>query len=205
MSRGVRGLVYTLLTALLVACSLSRELRAVPEALQLVAPPLSGVPAERPGRRWQLQVEPVVADPLRGGRRILRRSGAEIGAYAGVAWVEPAAGLWQRLLVQGLQPRLPGVASANAPLRGDCRLLPTLSVFEVNADAEAAQIVLELSLLRSADGRLLAQRRWAGEATLSGHGATALAGAFQHALEAFWPTLVDWALRAGDAGCDVRK
>lgn len=201
MRRSVRILLSGLLASL-AACSLTRELKSVPTVLALTVPMPAGTPNGAAPRTWQLQVETVQADPLRGGAHVLRRAGAELGAYAAVAWSEPVADLWQRLLVTGLAPMLPGIARAGSPLHSDCRLLPELERFEVVLEPSAsASIGLSVSLLHSASGRLLARQSFTAAGTLEGQGAAALGRAFQRALDQLWPRLADWVLATGDAGC----
>lgn len=203
MTPGLRCLLSLFLLSGLAGCALTRELRAVPTTLVLDLPAGTAPTDGATKRRWQLQIEAVQADPLRGGTRVLRRAGATLGAYAGIAWSEPAADLWQRLLVSGLAATVPGVARAGAPLHSDCRLLVELQAFEMDASATPplAHIALALALVGSADGRLLAQEGFMARAPLSGQGAAAVGAAFQAALSEVWRAVQPWVLERGDQRC----
>lgn len=207
MTLGPRCLLLLLILSGLAGCSLTRDLKAVPTTLVLELPAEPAPAGSATNRRWQLQIEAVQADPLRGGARVLRRSGASLGAYAGIAWSEPAADLWQRLLVTGLAAAVPGVARAGAPLHSDCRLLIELQAFEIDADAAppTAHIALALALVGSADGRLLAQQPFAARAPVGGHGATAVGTAFQAALAGIWNVTRPWVLAQGDRACGTAR
>lgn len=196
------------LAAVLVALTLPALTGCLPgerteHSLHELAPPpaqpLSGEPVA-----WQLLLDvPRAPAPLAGDRLAVRPAPQTFGVLRGARWVEPAPTLVQGALLRGFQDsgRIVGVARTRGGVHGDYRLLAELEAFQreqaQGLDA-VARVALAVQLVRAADGRVVAARRFeAIESAPAGIPETVVA--LSRATARVVAEIVPWTLSAGEA------
>lgn len=152
---------------------------------------------------WQLTIVKPSASRLVDSPRInVRPTPPELQVYKGASWAQPATDMVEGTVVRAFEDsgRITGVGRASDGIRADYRLVLDLRRFESDYAGQAlpsATIELSAKLLHSSDQRVVASRTFLVAKPASTTDVTAVAAAFEQALQQASHDLVGWTLQTG--------
>lgn len=167
--------------------------------------------AEWPAVTWTLVIaKPTAARVVDSPRMSVRPTPGELQVYRGVSWAQPATELVQDAVQRTLEDsgRIPAVASADAGILGDYKLVMDIRRFEADyAGAAVPSAVVEISakLVSSRDQRVVASRTFLQQQPAASVEVAQVAQAFDGALAAATGDLVGWLLAAGQGDAPRRR
>lgn len=192
------------LTLLLASCSSLLNVQRTP--FTTYSPRYAPAEATAAGPRvdWQLAIDTPSASSMIDSVRILASpTPGELEVFPQARWRDPAPTLLRSLIVEGFERsgRIVGVGSTSAGLSADYALAIELRDFqlEIRDGAPRAAVRFQARLLGYARNRVVATQAFSQEAAAGGTDAASAFTAFQTALNAAIPQLIDWTLREGDA------
>ena len=204
------SLSVTLMALAMAGCSvLGSEQR---DPVTIYAPDVR-VPAraEWPAVTWTLVIaKPTAARVVDSPRMSVRPTPGELQVYRGVSWAQPATELVQDAVQRTLEDsgRIPAVASADAGILGDYKLVMDIRRFEADyAGAAVPSAVVEINakLVSSRDQRVVASRTFLQQQPAGSVEVAQVAQAFDGALAAATGDLVGWLLAAGQGDAPRRR
>ncbi len=169
------------------------------------------VRAEWPTVRWSLVIaKPTAARVVDSPRISVRPTPGELQVYRGVSWAQPATDLVQDAVQRTLEDsgRIPAVASADAGILGDYKLVMDVRRFEADyAGATVPSAVVEVSakLVSSRDQRVVASRTFLKQQAATSVDVAQVAQAFDGALAAVTGDMVGWVLASGQDDATLRR
>ncbi|PPJ41556.1 MULTISPECIES: ABC-type transport auxiliary lipoprotein family protein [unclassified Pseudoxanthomonas] len=167
--------------------------------------------AEWPTVGWSLVIaKPTAARVVDSPRISVRPTPGELQVYRGVSWAQPATELVQDAVQRTLEDsgRIPAVASADAGILGDYKLVMDVRRFEADyAGAALPSAVVEINakLVSSRDQRVVASRTFLQQQPATSVEVAQVAQAFDGALTAATAELVGWLLVAGRDDAPLRR
>ena len=167
--------------------------------------------AEWPAVTWTLVIaKPTAARVVDSPRMSVRPTPGELQVYRGVSWAQPATELVQDAVQRTLEDsgRIPAVASADAGILGDYKLVMDIRRFEADyAGAAVPSAVVEINakLVSSRDQRVVASRTFLQQQPAGSVEVAQVAQAFDGALAAATGDLVGWLLAAGQGDAPRRR
>jgi len=167
--------------------------------------------AEWPAVTWTLVIaKPTAARVVDSPRISVRPTPGELQVYRGVSWAQPATDLVQDAVQRTLEDsgRIPAVASADAGILGDYKLVMDVRRFEADyAGAAVPSAVVEINakLVSSRDQRVVASRTFLQQQPAASVEVAQVAQAFDGALAAATGDLVGWLLAAGQGDAPRRR
>ncbi len=206
----MKALRTSLCVSLMAGCSvLGSEQR---DPVTIYAPDVR-VPAraEWPAVTWTLVIaKPTAARVVDSPRISVRPTPGELQVYRGVSWAQPATELVQDAVQRTLEDsgRIPAVASADAGILGDYKLVMDVRRFEADyAGAALPSAVVEINakLVSSRDQRVMASRTFLQQQPAGSVEVAQVAQAFDGALTAATADLVGWLLVAGRDDAPQRR
>ena len=169
------------------------------------------VRTEWPTVGWSLVIaKPTAARVVDSPRISVRPTPGELQVYRGVSWAQPATELVQDAVQRTLEDsgRIPAVASADAGILGDYKLVMDVRRFEADyAGAALPSAVVEINakLVSSRDQRVVASRTFLQQQPATSVEVAQVAQAFDGALTAATADLVGWLLVAGRDDAPQRR
>ncbi|MBD9435089.1 membrane integrity-associated transporter subunit PqiC [Pseudoxanthomonas sp. PXM03] len=160
--------------------------------------------ADWPNVAWSLVIaKPTAARVIDSPRISVRPMPGELQVYRGVSWALPATDMLQDAVQRTLEDsgRIPAVASADAGILGDYRLVMDLRRFEADyAGGSQPEAVVEVNakLVNNRDQRVVASRTFLQQRPAGGIDVAQVATAFEQALEAATADIVGWVLVSGN-------
>ena len=160
--------------------------------------------ADWPNVAWSLVIaKPTAARVIDSPRISVRPMPGELQVYRGVSWALPATDMLQDAVQRTLEDsgRIPAVASADAGILGDYRLVMDLRRFEADyAGGAQPEAVVEVNakLVNNRDQRVVASRTFLQQRPAGGIDVAQMATAFEQALEAATADIVGWVLVSGN-------
>jgi cholesterol transport system auxiliary component len=167
--------------------------------------------AEWPAVTWTLVIaKPTAARVIDSPRISVRPSPGELQVYRGVSWAQPATELVQDAVQRTLEDsgRIPAVASADAGILGDYKLVMDLRRFEADYAGSAlpsAVVEVNAKLVNNRDQRVIASRTFLQQKPATGVDVAQVAPAFEQALEAATADIVGWVLVSGNGDPKVAR
>ena len=164
-----------------------------------------------PAVSWTLVIaKPTAARVVDTPRMSVRPTPGELQVYRGVSWAQPATELVQDAVQRTLEDsgRIPAVASADAGILGDYKLVMDIRRFEADyAGAAVPSAVVEINakLVSSRDQRVVASRTFLQQQPAGSVEVAQVAQAFDGALAAATGDLVGWLLAAGQGDAPRRR
>ena len=160
---------------------------------------------------WSLVIaKPTAARVVDSPRISVRPTPGELQVYRGVSWAQPATELVQDAVQRTLEDsgRIPAVASADAGILGDYKLVMDVRRFEADyAGAALPSAVVEINakLVSSRDQRVVASRTFLQQQPATSVEVAQVAQAFEAALTAATADLVGLLLVAGRDDAPLRR
>ncbi|WP_334180175.1 ABC-type transport auxiliary lipoprotein family protein [Pseudoxanthomonas sp.] len=160
--------------------------------------------AEWPAVAWTLVIaKPTAARVIDSPRISVRPTPGELQVYRGVSWAQPATDILQDAVQRTLEDsgRIPAVASADAGILGDYKLVMDLRRFEADyAGGAQPSAVVEVSakLVNNRDQRVVASRTFLQQKPSASVDVAQVMTAFDQALEAATADIVGWVLVSGN-------
>jgi cholesterol transport system auxiliary component len=160
--------------------------------------------AEWPTVAWTLVIaKPTAARVIDSPRISVRPIPGELQVYRGVSWAQPATDVVQDAVQRTLEDsgRIPAVASADAGILGDYKLVMDLRRFEADYAGNAlpsAVVEVNAKLVNNRDQRVVASRTFLQQKPANSTEVAQVAGAFEQALEAATSDIVGWVLASGN-------
>ena len=147
-----------------------------------------------------LIARPEASAALASDRIMVRSDGATIAYLPDARWVDEAPIVLQGLLVRSIAAsgRIGYVGSSEGGPVPDKALLVRMDSFEVTIEPGGRVLVmvdLALTVLNDSDQRVLSIRNFAQSAQAGNDSPSAIAAAFQAALDVLLPDAADWVLR----------
>ena len=156
-----------------------------------------------PNADWSLVIaKPTAARVVDSARISVRPVPGELQVYRGASWAQPATDLLQDAVQRTLEDsgRIQAVASSEAGILGDYRLVMDLRRFEADYAGQAtpsAVIEVNAKLVQSRDQRVVASRTFLQSKPASGTEIANVAVAFEDSLSAITHEIVGWVLGNG--------
>lgn len=160
--------------------------------------------ADWPAVAWTLVIaKPTAARVIDSPRISVRPTPGELQVYRGVSWAQPATDILQDAVQRTLEDsgRIPAVASAEAGILGDYKLVMDLRRFEADYAGSAlpsAVVEVNAKLVNNRDQRVVASRTFLQQKPATGIDVAQVATAFEQALEAATGDIVGWTLVSGN-------
>lgn len=160
--------------------------------------------ADWPAVAWTLVIaKPTAARVIDSPRISVRPTPGELQVYRGVSWAQPATDILQDTVQRTLEDsgRIPAVASAEAGILGDYKLVMDLRRFEADYAGSAlpsAVVEVNAKLVNNRDQRVVASRTFLQQKPATGIDVAQVAPAFEKALEAATSDIVGWVLVSGN-------
>ncbi|MBC2653836.1 membrane integrity-associated transporter subunit PqiC [Pseudomonas sp. MSSRFD41] len=165
--------------------------------------------ASTPGKAlpWSLQLlKPQASDALNSARIAVIPQGDLLSSYKASRWTDPAPILLRNRLLDGFQRdgRVQLLSTDDSNLQTDLALGGDLQAFQTEYQGKAAQVVIRLDarLIRGADQKILASRRFEVRQPLAETRVPAVVAGFGQASDVLARQVVDWAVGQGN---QVRK
>lgn len=164
-----------------------------------------------PAVSWTLVIaKPTAARVIDSPRISVRPTPGELQVYRGASWAMPATDMLQDAVQRTLEDsgRIPAVASADAGILGDYKLVMDVRRFEADyAGAALPSAVVEINakLVSSRDQRVVASRTFLQQQPATSVEVAQVAQAFEAALTAATADLVGWLLVAGRDDAPLRR
>lgn len=158
-----------------------------------------------PAVGWTLVIaKPTAARVIDSPRISVRPTPGELQVYRGVSWAQPATDILQDAVQRTLEDsaRIPAVASADAGILGDYKLVMDLRRFEADYAGSAlpsAVVEVNAKLVNNRDQRVVASRTFLQQKPATGVDVAQVAAAFEQALEAATGDIVGWTLLSGNS------
>ncbi|MBA3928653.1 cholesterol transport system auxiliary component [Pseudoxanthomonas japonensis] len=175
------------------------------DPVTIYAPDVRVAPrAEWPAVAWTLVIaKPTAARVTDSPRISVRPTPGELQVYRGVSWALPATDMLQDAVQRTLEDsgKIPAVASADAGVLGDYKLVMDLRRFEADyagGALPAAVVEVNAKLVNNRDQRVIASRTFLQQRPASSVDVAQVAPAFEHALEAATADIVGWVLASGN-------
>jgi cholesterol transport system auxiliary component len=156
-----------------------------------------------PNADWSLVIaKPTAARMVDSARISVRPAPGELQVYRGVSWAQPTTDLLQEAVQRTLEDsgRIQAVASSDAGILGDYRLVMDLRRFEADyAGQSTPSAVIEVSakLVKNRDQRVVASRTFLQSKPASSAEMANVATAFEASLSAVTHDIVGWVLSNG--------
>ena len=154
---------------------------------------------------WTLIVaKPTAARVIDSPRISVRPTPGELQVYRGVSWALPATDMLQDAVQRTLEDsgKIPAVASADAGILGDYKLVMDLRRFEADyagGAMPAAVVEVNAKLVNNRDQRVVASRTFLQQKPASGVDVAQVATAFEEALKAATADIAGWVLVSGNS------
>ena len=164
----------------------------------------STFPDDLPDADWSLVVERPSADAAIDTPRIARTRGVEIQYYGGAAWVDRPPVMIEPLIIQSFRSSgaLEVVAARGSDVRPDFVLQSSITAFEAMETASGppdVRVAMSATLIRMPRRQVVGTTEIGRTVTAQAGDLESIAIAFDEALGKVMKTLVEWALRAGEA------
>lgn len=147
---------------------------------------------------------PQATGVLNGNRLLVLTEHQSYQAYGGARWSASLPQLWQDWLLDALgrDGRIGGLSREDEGIHGEWELAGTLRAFELDLSAGRAEVVIRFDarLLRAADRRIVAARRFEQREAPHGLSADEVVMAHGRAASRLAQELTTWLLAAGEAG-----
>ncbi|WP_296279574.1 ABC-type transport auxiliary lipoprotein family protein [Pseudoxanthomonas sp.] len=154
---------------------------------------------------WTLIVaKPTAARVIDSPRISVRPTPGELQVYRGVSWALPATDMLQDAVQRTLEDsgKIPAVASADAGILGDYKLVMDLRRFEADyagGAVPAAVVEVNAKLVNNRDQRVVASRTFLQKKPAASTDVPQVADAFEQALEAATGDIAGWILVSGNS------
>ena len=154
---------------------------------------------------WTLIVaKPTAARVIDSPRISVRPTPGELQVYRGVSWALPATDMLQDAVQRTLEDsgKIPAVASADAGILGDYKLVMDLRRFEADyagGAVPAAVVEVNAKLVNNRDQRVVASRTFLQRKPAASTDVPQVADAFEQALEAATGDIAGWILVSGNS------
>jgi cholesterol transport system auxiliary component len=196
----MKHIALAVLTMALAGCSGLLAPSGSPAKLYTLSAPRE-VTTSAPQANWQLLVAmPDAVLELNSARIAIAPAPARIDYYADVAWGDRPPAMLQELLLQSFDRsgRIAAAQRQAGGLKSDFILTTDIQDFEVDAasGAPAAHIRVSARLVRSRDRTIAAARSFETTVPAGDNFDDAIA-AFNNAVQALLPQIVDWTLTQG--------
>jgi cholesterol transport system auxiliary component len=161
-----------------------------------------------PSADWSLVIaKPTAARVVDSARISVRPVPGELQVYRGASWAQPSTDLLQDAVQRTLEDsgRIRAVASSDAGILGDYRLVMDLRRFEADYAGQAtpaAVIEVNAKLVRNRDQQVVASRTFLQSSPANGTEIANVATAFEESLSALTRDIVGWVLASGE---DARR
>lgn len=203
-------LALPLAAAALAGCSILGSGQRDP--VTIYAPDVRvSAPPEWPAVQWSLVIaKPTAARVVDSPRMSVRPVPGELQVYRGVSWSQPATDLLQDAIQRTLEDsgRIPSVASADAGILGDYKLVMDLRRFEADYGGGAvpsAVVEVNAKLVNNRDQRVVASRTFLQQRPSGGVEVAQVAAAFEQALRATTAEIAGWVLVSGNGDPNPRR
>lgn len=153
---------------------------------------------------WSLVIaKPTAARVVDSPRINVRPAPGELQVYRGVSWAQPATDMVQDAVQRTLEDsgRIPAVASADAGILGDYKLVMDLRRFEADYGGRSlpsAVVEVNAKLVNNRDQRVVASRTFLQTQAAGGVEVAEVASAFEQALAAATRDIAGWTLSSGN-------
>ncbi|MFK3793327.1 MULTISPECIES: ABC-type transport auxiliary lipoprotein family protein [Pseudomonas] len=152
---------------------------------------------------WSLQLlKPQASDALNSARIAVIPQGDLLSSYKASRWTDPAPILLRNRLLDGFQRdgRVQLLSTDDSNLQTDLALGGDLQAFQTEYQGKAAQVVIRLDarLIRGADQKILASRRFEVRQPLAETRVPAVVTGFGQASDVLARQVVDWAVGQGN-------
>ena len=160
---------------------------------------------EWPAAAWTLIIaKPTAARVIDSPRISVRPTPGELQVYRGVSWALPATDMLQDAVQRTLEDsgRIPAVASADAGILGDYKLVMDLRRFEADYAGSAqpsAVVEVNAKLVNNRGQRVVASRTFLQQKQATSVDVAQVATAFEEALEAATADIAGWVLVSGNS------
>lgn len=175
------------------------------DPVTIYAPDVRVAPgADWPSVAWTLVIaKPTAARVIDSPRISVRPVPGELQVYRGVSWAQPATDMLQDAVQRTLEDsgRIPAVASADAGILGDYKLVMDLRRFEADyagGPLPSAVVEVNAKLVNNRDQRVVASRTFLQHRPATGVEVAQVADAFERSLEAATGDIVGWVLASGN-------
>ena len=154
---------------------------------------------------WTLIVaKPTAARVIDSPRISVRPTPGELQVYRGVSWALPATDMLQDAVQRTLEDsgRIPAVASADAGILGDYKLIMDLRRFEADyagGGQPSAVVEVNAKLVNNRGQRVVASRTFLQQKPASGVDVAQVATAFEEVLRAATADIAGWVLTSGNS------
>lgn len=151
-------------------------------------------------RRNLLVADPTSAAVMATDRILMRPAAQSIAYLPDARWSDTVPGLVQSLLVRTLSSsgQIGFVGTPNAGPIPDVVLLTRIDRFDVDVSAGPqyrAALVLDCTLLRDSDQRVITSRRFSQSSPIASDAAPAIAATFQNLADQALPEIAQWVFR----------
>lgn len=175
------------------------------DPVTIYAPDVRVAPrAEWPAVAWTLVIaKPTAARVIDSPRISVRPTPGELQVYRGVSWALPATDMLQDAVQRTLEDsgKIPAVASADAGVLGDYKLVMDLRRFEADYAGNAlpsAVVEVNAKLVNNRDQRVVASRTFLQQKPADSVDVSQVATAFEQSLEAATADIAGWVLVSGN-------
>jgi cholesterol transport system auxiliary component len=154
---------------------------------------------------WQLQVDlPRASSALDSTRIAVMPTRGVLEVYADARWRDPAPAMLRSLIIESFERdgRIAGVSASDSGLSGDYALAIELRDFqiEIGTGGEAAATIrLTAKLFDRRSNRIVASQSFDEAAAAAGSDRASALPAFEEAINALLPRIVEWTVGKGKA------
>ena len=200
----LRALALLPLLAMLAGCSILGGKSRDPVTIYSPQARAAADPAW-PQVEWQLAIAKPTATRLLDSPRIaVRPIPGELQVYRGASWAMPATDMLQDAVQRTLEDsgRIPAVASADAGILGDYKLVMDLRRFDADyAGGALPEAVVEVNakLVNNRGQHVVASRTFLQQRPADGVDVARVAAAFEQALQAATADIAGWVLVSGNS------
>ncbi len=158
-----------------------------------------------PAVSWTLVIaKPTAARVIDSPRISVRPTPGELQVYRGASWAMPATDMLQDAVQRTLEDsgRIPAVASADAGILGDYKLVMDLRRFDADyAGGALPEAVVEVNakLVNNRGQHVVASRTFLQQRPADGVDVARVAAAFEQALQAATTDIAGWVLVSGNS------
>ncbi|GMV30476.1 MAG: hypothetical protein AMXMBFR59_26010 [Rhodanobacteraceae bacterium] len=196
--------LLSLAAVLSTGCSLLGKPRGgVASYAPVLSPATTPAASDRRTRTWQIEVaEPQTPSSLFGTHILVSPEPGRVEVYRDARWQDPPALLLQALLIQGLgESGVAGAAGSASLQHADFLLESDLLRLQAEYRGEivpTAAIGVYVRLVRVADGRVIAARRFSVDEAATASPVPCVVEAFGRAIDHLVRDMAAWAVAAGD-------
>lgn len=184
------------LAVLLSACSVFPQ--SQPLDIYRLPPPSIGDGQAAPADVSLRIARPAAGDVLSSSRIAVVPGANRLSVYEGVRWSSPVPALWRDYLLDAFHNdgRIGRLSSADEGLQADFELGGALGAFQAEYREGSPTVVIRFDarLVDTANRRILASRRFAATAQVTGEQVPEVVGAFGRAGDELAEELIEWAL-----------